>query len=389
MQASQILGGLTLGQADMIRKGVAKKKHDLMNRWIDLMIYGSEIYKQRHAQLTKQYPTKDDIPLNEEGKPAFWVDYEYESVPYVEGAINRGFDEQKLLELKQQWIKFGEYCFNKAHSACYAKISVITAWLKAYYPVEFMAALLTISEGKKDKNGDNKNIHYMKECEQMGIKILPPDINQSKDSWTPIAYSEPRDGYIGEIRFGLASIAGISGETVENILLGQPYASVLELLEKTDSQKVNRTKVMNLIKAGAFDSIDPNRNKLLREFIRLRDEDYSSIPDKTNKSHIIQYERELLGMSVSIRSRWETIEDGKENIQFTGHLIKIEPFNAKSNGLEHCRMVLQTPEDEIQCMVFNKQWMSFKPYAFVGCKVTFKGKKSDNKLLVNHIQIQQ
>lgn len=264
---------------------------------------------------------------------------------------------------------------------------MITAWLKAYYPVEFMAALLTISEGKKDKNGENKNIHYMKECEQMGIKILPPDINKSKDSWTPIRYDEAKDGYIGEIRFGLASIAGISGETVENILLGQPYDSVLELIEKTDPSKVNRTKIINLIKAGAFDSIDPNRNKLLREFLKNRNEDYSEIPERTNKSHIIQYERELLGMSISVRSRWETIEDGKENIQFTGHLLHIDPFIAKKTGIEHCRITLQTAEDEIQCMVFNREWTQFKPYAIVGMKVTFKGKKSGDKLLVNYIQI--
>jgi DNA polymerase III subunit alpha len=387
MEASRIIGNLTMGQADLLRKGIGKKKHDLMNRWIDLMIYGSEIYKQRHAELTKQYPNQEDIPLNEEGKPIIWVDYEYEDVPFVEGGINRGFDEQKLLELKKQWIKFGDYAFNKSHSASYAKVSVITAWLKAYYPVEFMAALLTIAEGKKDKNGDNKTVRYMKECEQMGIRILPPDINKSKDSWTPIRYDEPKDGYIGEIRFGLSSIAGFSSKTVENILLGQPYDSVQELIEKTDPSKVDRTKIINLIKAGTFDSIDPNRNKLLREFLRHRDEDYSNIPERTNKSHIIQYERELLGMSISVRSRWETIEDGKENIQFTGHLLRIDPFIAKKTGIEHCRITLQTAEDEIQCMVFNREWMQFKPYAIVGMKVTFKGKKSDDKLLVNYIQI--
>lgn len=109
MESSRIIGNLTMGQADLLRKGIGKKKHDLMNRWIDLMIYGSEIYKQRHAELTKQYPNQEDIPLNEEGKPIIWVDYEYEGIPFVEGGINRGFDEQKLLELKKQWIKFGDY----------------------------------------------------------------------------------------------------------------------------------------------------------------------------------------------------------------------------------------------------------------------------------------
>lgn len=116
-----------------------------MNRWIDLMIYGSEEYKKRHAELVLQYP-KDA-----EGKPTLWVDYDYAKQPYVEGAINRGFDEQTLLQIKIDWIKFGNYCFNKAHSAAYALLSVVTAWLKCYYPVEFMSALLTFSERKKER----------------------------------------------------------------------------------------------------------------------------------------------------------------------------------------------------------------------------------------------
>jgi len=385
MEASRIIGGLTRGQADMLRKGIGKKLYELMNRWIDLMIYGSKIYKQRHAMLTKQYPKKEDIPLNEEGKPAIWVDYKYEDVPFVEGGINRGFDEKKLLELKMQWLKFAKYCFNKSHSVCYALISVITAWLKAYYPVEFMAALLTISEGKKDKNNENKNIRYMKECEQIGIKILPPDINQSKNSWTPIPYDKHDNNGIGAIRLGLTGIAGISKETVENILIGQPYHSMIEFLEKTNPSKVNKSKVINLIKSGAFDCIDTNRNKLLREFIAIKEEDYEeTIPVNTTKKHIIQYERELLGMSLTYKSRWETIEDGKDNIQFTGILTEVNPFISKK-GQEHCRAKIETAEDEIQCLIFNKKWLNHQSYLINGRKVTFKGQKSGDSLIVNSI----
>lgn len=115
MKSSQIIGGLTLGQADMIRKGTAKKIPAIMHRWIDLMIYGDERYKEIHRERTQQYPNEKDIPLDAEGNKTIWVDYKYEDVPYVEGGINRGFDEKGLLKLKDNWVKFGSYAFNKAH----------------------------------------------------------------------------------------------------------------------------------------------------------------------------------------------------------------------------------------------------------------------------------
>lgn len=403
MQASRILGGLTLGQSDMIRKGVAKKKHDLMNRWIDLMIYGSEEYKRRHEELVTKYPKDQDgkstVPLNDEGKPTIWIDYDYAKQPDVEGAINRGFDEATLLQIKIDWIKFGNYCFNKAHSAAYALLSVVTAWLKCYYPVEFMAALLTISEGKKDKNKQPKNIHYMKECEEMGIVILPPDVNESMAGWTPIrrkdkdifmansfdSFTNQTDTAVKEIRYGLSSIAGVSDESVEEIIQKRPYSSVEDMLLKTDNSKVNKTKTIALIKSGSFDTISKNRNLLLRNYMQSRNEEFEHIPKTTNKGDIVTYEKECFGVSITIKSKWEKLEEGK-SAQFTGIIRSAESWKART-GKTHYTLTLETAEDTIMITVWGYLMEKHQATLRLGNKVTIKGEKSRDKLTANSFKL--
>lgn len=349
MEASVILGGFTRGQSDILRKAIGKKKMDLMKEWIDYMIYGSE----------------------EKG---------------IEGAIKRGFDEKKLLKLKDEWIKFGEYCFNKSHSVCYAMLSVQTAWLKTYYPKEFMAALMTISEGKKDKNSQPKNAAYMKECERMGIKILPPDINESQISWTPVDLKD-EEYPLGAIRFGLGSIAFLSNESgaIEEIIRCRPYRSVEDLVKKASS-KINKTKVIALIKSGAFDSINGNRNLLWRNYMKERGEDYELIPAKTTKRDILSYEKEFLGSSVTVKSRWEGIPDGKENVTLTGFITQFETFHAKKDGKEHARIMVETQEDDRQVLVFNWLLEKHREKLVVGQKVQIRGKKSGEDMLANNIQ---
>jgi DNA polymerase-3 subunit alpha len=379
MKASMVLGGFTAGQSDMLRKGISKKKHDLMNKWIDLMIYGSERYKEMRRPLNTQVElmkaNNQDVPENMMHK----YDPDCEKVPFIEGALNRGYDEQGLLRIKEQWIKFGEYCFNRAHSACYAVVSVQTAWLKTYYPTEFMAALMTISEGKKDKNGNPRNVHYMKECEEMGMKVLPPDINQSNASWTPV---RDANGF-GVIRYGLESIANVSGDSVHEIVNHRPYESVEALLFLTNKSKVNKTKVVALIKSGCFDSINPNRNLLLRQYIASRGEDVSQIPAKTTKKDILSYEKEFLGTSVTVKSRWEQVPDGKENVTVTGHVMDFKMLKSKK-GTEYAVMTLETPEDEIRTMVFQRTLQQTPPLT-PGQKVQIRGNKSKEDLLANKI----
>jgi DNA polymerase-3 subunit alpha len=391
MAMSRILGGLTLGQSDMIRKGIGKKIPDLLNRWLDLMIYGSKKYKMQHQQLVKQFPKKDMIPLSEEGKPSFWVDYDYKNVPEVQGAVNRGFNLEKLLVLKEQWIKFGNYCFNKSHSVCYGMISFITAWLKCYYPVEFMAALLTQSENKKDKKKQPKNVVYIQECEKMGILVLPPNIKLSERKWTPIH----KDGK-SYILMGLSGIAGIKEETVEEI---KSYdLSKVKTFEqflwcinqyKTEHKKsrLNKTIVMTLIKSGALDCLSRNRNKMLKQYAEAQGREVPKLPANTSKKTIIQFERETIGMSLTYKSRWSQLPPDTQNIQFTGFIIEIKPFKAKRDQKEHCRLIIETQEDEINCLVFNRTWKQYEKQLVVGNKVTFVGNKSDDTFLVNQIKV--
>jgi DNA polymerase III subunit alpha len=396
MQASRILGGLTLGQADMIRKGVSKKKADLMGRWINLMIYGDVEYKRMQVELMSQYPEKGMIPLDEKGDPSIWVDYEsynaetqeWSGIPEIQGAIARGFDFDTLLKIQKQWMKFGEYCFNKAHSAAYAMLSCITAWLKCYYPVEFMAALLTMSEGKKDKHGNPKNIHYMRECEEMNISILPPDVNRSMSGWTPTSYPSPvlddhNEQWIGEIRYGLSSVGGVSGESVNEIVNNRPYQSVEELISKTNGVKVNKTKIVALIKSGAFDIINKNRNLLLRNYYQSRGDEYEDIPTQTSKATILAYERDVFGTAISIRSRWEKIEDGA-NTQITGFIRAVEPWKAKT-GKEHFTVTIETQEEPVQATVWGFMMSQQKQSLQLGNKVTLKGEKSRDKLTVKSV----
>jgi len=347
MKASVVLGGFTTGQSDILRKAISKKQHELMEEWIGYMIYGSE---------------EKNIP----------------------GALSRGYDEAALLKIKEDWIKFGDYCFNYAHSACYAVLSVQTAYLKTYYPAEFMAALLTTSEGAK-KDDVPRSVIYMKECEEMGISILPPDINHSNDSWTPIPAREGEEGK-GKILYGLASIAGVSSKDVDVISKGRPFNDFDDFLVRNDSMKLNKTKVSNLIKSGSFDTLYNNRYLLLRRYFERRgDASYMEIPAKTSKRDIIAFEREMLGTNVSVRSRWDTIEDGKKNVAFTGHITESKPFTAKSSGKVTGKARMETAEDDLSLVIFNKIWKKHESEFMIGRKIRVSGSRSGNDLIVDSI----
>jgi DNA polymerase-3 subunit alpha len=301
----------------------------------------------------------------------------------IEGALKRGFCEKKMMTLKEQWIKFGNYCFNRAHSAAYALLSVQTAWLKAHYPVEFMAALLTISEDKK-KDDVSKSAIYIKEAEEMGIRVLPPDINLSIDSWSPETGEEGTKG----IRFGLGGIANISGETMLEIMNNRPYASVEDLQRKTMKQKVNKTKIIALIKSGCFDEIDKNRNALLKEYIISRKENAEEIPEETTKRHIIEYEKEMLGVVISEKERWEQYEEGKKGIQYTG-IIKDVTWLQSKKGNRYMSMLLQTPDEERPVIAFESVIKRCEGEPKQGMKVMIKGTKSDSKLLAEKIECKE
>jgi len=204
MQISNRIAGYSLGDADLLRRAMGKKKIE-------------EMAKQRER--------------------------------FVQGALERGFNQKKVEKIFDLMEQFAGYGFNKSHSAAYAYLAFVTAYLKAHYPIDFMAALLTSETGNTAKV-----VKYINECREMGIRILPPDVNHSEWSFTP-------DGEA--IRFGLGAVKNVGQSAVEAIGVARDeidrFESLHQFCEKVGLGAVNRRMIESLIRAGAMDSLQGNR----------------------------------------------------------------------------------------------------------------------------------
>jgi DNA polymerase-3 subunit alpha len=226
MQIAQVLGGYSLGGADLLRRAMGKKKPE-------------EMAKQKEI--------------------------------FLDGAKKHKFDLKKAESVFDLMAKFAEYGFNKSHSAAYAMIAYQTAYLKAHYPVEFMAALLT-----EDMENTDKVLKNINEIRNMGIAILPPDINASSRDFTVHA---------SDIRFGLGAVKGVGGAALEAVMearLEGPFKSLHDFCERVDLRRVNRRVIEALIKCGAFDSIGGRR----AQYMEILDE-------AVDTGQKLQREREL------------------------------------------------------------------------------------------------
>lgn len=208
MQVFQVLADYTLGQADMVRRMMGKKKLDEM--------------------------------AQQKGK-------------FVEGAARHGMSSKDATALFEQIEKFAEYCFNRSHSAAYAFVAYQTAYLKCHYPIEYLASLLTSVSGDQEKTQ-----LYIEEAQKNGIKVMPPDINKSYAEFTP-------DG--NDIRFGLASIKQVGEGVVESIIQEREengdFTSIYDFCKRADSKCCNKKTLEGLIKAGAFANIEKSRKQLM------------------------------------------------------------------------------------------------------------------------------
>jgi DNA polymerase-3 subunit alpha len=232
---------------------------------------------------------------------------------FVEGAVQRGYDRHLAENVFELVENFGFYGFNKSHSTAYAVISCQTAYLKAHYPAEFMAANLTSVTGNKDKVPVLVN-----ECRKMGIKILPPDINESYKEFTPV-----EEG----IRFGLSAVRNLGEGAADKVIAlrreGGPYESLLDFCQRVGAGTLNKRTLESLIKSGAFDFLGYTRNHLLKvydrvadlaaEKQRLLDEgqhslfgdeeedplDAGPIREELPKEKLLAYEKEMLGIYVT------------------------------------------------------------------------------------------
>jgi DNA polymerase-3 subunit alpha len=171
---------------------------------------------------------------------------------FVKGCVARGVPEKKAAKIWDHMEQFAGYGFNKSHSAAYALLAYQTAYLKANYPVYFMAALLT-----SERANTEKMVLYIGECREMSIRVLPPDVNRSDIYFTVVG---------NDILFGLAALKNVGEGAVEGILRarrgGGPFASLFDFCERIDLRAVNRRVVESLIKSGSFDSLDPRRSAL-------------------------------------------------------------------------------------------------------------------------------
>jgi DNA polymerase-3 subunit alpha len=210
MKIAQDMAGYSLGQADLLRRAMGKKKV-------------SEMEKHKGQ--------------------------------FIEGSVEKGVPKKVVEELWDQMVKFAEYCFNKSHSTAYGFVTFQTAYLKANYPVEYMAALLTSNSGDQDK----VQMHIAN-CISMGIEVLPPNINESRVDFTPKGQ---------QILFGLSAVRNLGQGAIECILESRdtdgPFSSLPELCDRVDMRSVNRRALEALILSGAFDPIDPNRNQLMHD----------------------------------------------------------------------------------------------------------------------------
>jgi len=269
-KAAQIMAGYTLGQADLLRRAMGKKKKEILDK---------------------------------------------EFVPFRKGCREHGYSDAAIQAVWDVLVPFAGYAFNKAHSAAYGLVSYWTAYLKANYPAEYMAALLTSVGDDKDKSA-----LYLSESRRMGVKVLPPDVNASAATFTPVGE---------DVRFGLAAIRNVGANVVEAVIGARrskgDFTSFSDFLRKVPAVVCNKRVIESLIKAGAFDSfghprkgllliheqavdsvIDLKRNEAIgQDSLFGGDEEAEAvfevaIPDtEWDKKTRLNFEREMLGLYVS------------------------------------------------------------------------------------------
>jgi DNA polymerase-3 subunit alpha len=224
MQIVRDLGGYTLGRSDLVRRAMSKKKQSVMEKERANFIYGNP----------------------EEGVP---------------GCLARGISEEVAGGIYDDMMDFAKYAFNKSHAACYAVVALQTAWLKYYYPVEFMAALMTsvIDNSKKVSE-------YILTCRSMGIKLLPPDINEGESGFSVSN---------GCIRYALTAIKSVGRPVIEGIVRERRergrFLNLKDFLTRMSDGEINKRAIENFIKAGALDSLGGTRKQFMAVYAQILD----------------------------------------------------------------------------------------------------------------------
>lgn len=309
MQIVRELAGYTLGRSDLVRRAMSKKKQSVMEKERQNFVYGNE----------------------EEG---------------VKGCIANGIDEKVAIKIYNDMMDFAKYAFNKSHAAAYAVVSYQTAYLKYYYPVEYMAALMT-----SVIENTTKVTEYIMTCRTMGIQILPPDINEGESGFSV-------DGK--NIRYGLSAIKSIGKSVIDSIVeernTNGKFRNINDFATRLSGKEVNKRTIESFIKAGAFDSLEGNRRQLMSIYVAVLDRAneekkksvtgqlslFDVVPDEMKaeyeihlpnipeytKTEKLAFEKEVLGVYISGHPLEEYEEKIKKNItNYTKDFIADEEEN--------------------------------------------------------------
>ena len=382
MQIVRDLAGYSLGRSDLLRRAMSKKKAAVMEKERKIFIYGDE----------------------ETGVP---------------GCIKNGIDEQTAKKIYDEMIDFAKYAFNKSHAAAYAVVSYQTAWLKYYFPVEYMAALMTSVIDNPSKVSE-----YIYACRQMNIKILPPDINKGEANFSV-------DG--GDIRYGLAAIKSIGRPVIKAIVEDREELGLFQNLEDfitrlSAKNVLNKRTIENLIKAGALDTLGGTRKQFMSIYVQIVDhvtqekknsmvgqmtlfdlvsEDQKEefqirMPDvgEYSKETLLAFEKEVLGIYVSghpleaYEEKWKKsisattadfqldeetghtkVHDGAKEI-IGGMITEKTIKHTKTNQM----MAFITVEDllgTVEVVVFPRDYEKNRDYLEVDSKVFVRGRVSE------------
>ncbi len=341
MQIVRDLGGYTLGRSDLVRRAMSKKKQYVMEQERKNFIYGNK----------------------EEGVP---------------GCVAKGIPEQVAGQIYEDMMDFAKYAFNKSHAACYAVIAYQTAWLKYYYPVEFMAALMTSVMGNPRKVAE-----YVLASRNMGIEILPPDINEGEAGFS---VSD------GKIRYALTAIRAIGGPVIDALIKEReergPYTNLKDFLTRLAGE-VNKKAMENFIKAGALDSLGGTRKQFMSVYVQImegiqqdkksnmagqmslfdlveedRKEEFDvKLPDvgEYEKGMLLAFEKDVLGIYVSGHPLEEYQDIWEKNItartadfilqEESGEVIVKDNSRVTIGGLISDKTIKYTKRNEVMCFI--------------------------------------
>ena len=381
MQIVRDLAGYTLGRSDLLRRAMSKKKGEVMERERKNFVYGNP----------------------EEGVP---------------GCIANGIDEETANKIYDEMIDFAKYAFNKSHAAAYAVVSYQTAWLKYYYPVEFMAALMTSVIDNPGKVSE-----YIYTCRQLGIEILPPDINKGEGSFSV-------DN--GNIRYGLAAIKSIGRPVIDAIIAERnargEFKNLKDFIERLSGKEVNKRTIESFIKSGAFDSLGGTRKQFMVIYVKILDQvnqerKYSmtgqlslfDMVDDDQKAEFdiplppvgeyeketkLAFEKEVLGIYLSGHPMEEYEEKWKKNISRTtldfqldeetgrtkvhdgareivGGIITSKTIKYTKNNQTMAFIMLEDLAGSVEVVIFPKVYEKNQQYLNEESKVFVKGRVSE------------